>query len=46
VERNPYLLKCRIGSYELVIFANGRSLIKGTEDPLLAKSLYARYVSC
>ncbi|HCM43233.1 MAG TPA: thiamine biosynthesis protein ThiF [Candidatus Omnitrophica bacterium] len=32
--------------YELTLFKNGRVIIKGTEDPALARSLYARWVGC
>ncbi len=44
VEVNDYLLRARIDGYEMTLFADGRAIIKGTEDPKLAKSLYARYV--
>jgi molybdopterin/thiamine biosynthesis adenylyltransferase len=30
--------------YDLTLFADGRALIRGTDDPSLARSLYARYV--
>lgn len=33
-------------SYELTVFKNGRALVKGTEDPVKARSLYARWVGC
>ena len=39
-----YLLKFKKGKYELVIFPDGRVMVKGTEDISLAKSLYAKYV--
>jgi len=39
-----YLLTFKTGPYELVIFTDGRALIKGTSDVKLARSLYARYV--
>ena len=43
---NPYLLKLvtQDGAYEITLFADARAIIKGTDDPSLAKSLYARYV--
>ena len=44
VDVNDYLVRATIDGYELTIFADGRAIIKGTEDPDLAKSLYARYV--
>ena len=44
VDVNDYLLRARIDDYEITLFPDGRAIIKGTEDPDLAKSLYARYV--
>ncbi len=32
------------GDYELNVFKDGRAIIKGTEDPKKAKSLYSQYV--
>ena len=44
VVATEYLLKFKTGPYELVIFPDGRALVKGTSDEKLARSLYARYV--
>lgn len=44
VRSNDYLLKCRIDSFDLTLFANGRAIIKGTEDAGKAKSLYSQYI--
>lgn len=44
VSYNAFLLKCRIGEFELTVFPDARCLIKGTEDPMVARSLYARYL--
>jgi adenylyltransferase/sulfurtransferase len=44
VDVNDYLLRAFIDDYEITLFSDGRAIIKGTEDPDLAKSLYARYV--
>lgn len=41
---NEHLLRFRPGDQELVIFPNGRAIVHGTDDPAVAKSLYARYV--
>ena len=32
------------GSYEMTVFPDGRAIIKGTDDPGVARSLYARYI--
>lgn len=44
VRNNPYLLRLRVPPYELTLFADGRAIIRGTTDPGVARSLYARYV--
>ncbi|GAB2723223.1 ThiF family adenylyltransferase [Paenibacillus thermoaerophilus] len=45
VERNPFLLKFKPDSERtLVLFPDGRVLVQGTDDPVVAKSLYARYI--
>lgn len=41
---NEYLLRFEAGEYELTIFRDARSIIRGTEDPAVARSLYSRYV--
>ena len=43
---NAHLLRFRPadGAQELVVFPNGRAIVHGTDEPALAKSLYARYV--
>ena len=44
VKVNEYLLRCRIGEFELTVFQDARSIIRGTDDLSTARSLYARYV--
>lgn len=44
VRGNEYLLKCALDPYELTIFADGRAIIHGTQDPAVARSVYAKYV--
>jgi len=44
VRRNDYLLRFRVPPYELTVFPDGRAVIKGTRDPAVARSLYARYI--
>lgn len=45
VQNNEFLLRFRVPPYEMTVFADGRAIIKGTKDPAVARSLYARYVS-
>jgi molybdopterin-synthase adenylyltransferase len=44
VRNNDFLLRFRIAPYELTVFADGRAIVKGTKDPAVARSLYARYI--
>ncbi len=44
VHAGEHLLTFKTGPYELVIFPDARTLVKGTSDPKLARSLYARYI--
>jgi adenylyltransferase/sulfurtransferase len=44
VRGNDYLLRFRTGDYELTVFQDARSIIRGTDDLATARSLYARYV--
>ncbi|MGC1106053.1 MAG: ThiF family adenylyltransferase [Candidatus Acidiferrales bacterium] len=44
VRRNDFLLRFQVPPYEVTVFSDGRAVIKGTQDPTIARSLYARYV--
>lgn len=44
VTHNKYLVRMSAEPYEITVFADGRSIIKGTEDTAIARSLYSRYV--
>jgi hypothetical protein len=41
---NEFALRVTLDPYELMIFPDGRAIIKGTTDVGIARSLYARYV--
>jgi adenylyltransferase/sulfurtransferase len=41
---NDFLLRFRVAPYEMTVFADGRAIVKGTQDPAVARSLYARYI--
>ncbi|MCL5671640.1 MAG: ThiF family adenylyltransferase [Acidobacteria bacterium] len=45
VRANSFLLKFSFDGYELTVFADGRAIIKGTQDPAIARGIYAKYVS-
>lgn len=42
--QNDYLLRLEVAPYELTIFADGRTLVKGAKDEAEARGVYARYV--
>ena len=44
LSRNRFLLRADIDAYHLTVFADGRAIVGGTSDPLVAKSIYARYI--
>jgi adenylyltransferase/sulfurtransferase len=44
VSVNEYLLKLSVGNYELTIFPDARTIVKGTDDATVARSVYAKYV--
>ncbi len=44
VSYNGLLLQFQVSDHELVIFPNGRTIVKGTTDEAVAKSLYAKYL--
>jgi molybdopterin-synthase adenylyltransferase len=44
VRNNEFLIRFRVPPYEMTVFADGRAIIKGTKDPSVARSLYARYI--
>lgn len=38
------LLRFAVGEHELTVFPDGRAIVKGTGDPSVARTLYARYI--
>jgi molybdopterin-synthase adenylyltransferase len=44
VRVNDHLLRLDAPPYELTLFEDGRVIVKGTADPMLARSLVARWV--
>jgi molybdopterin/thiamine biosynthesis adenylyltransferase len=40
---NEFVLRFRKPPHELTLFTDGRAIVKGTDDPALARSLVARY---
>ena len=44
VRPNDFLIRFRVAPYEMTVFADGRTILKGTKDPAVARSLYSRYL--
>ena len=44
VSFNDYMLRFHVNSYELTVFPDGRTIVKGCTDPALARTLYAKYI--
>ncbi|HEV2194718.1 MAG TPA: ThiF family adenylyltransferase [Candidatus Acidoferrum sp.] len=44
VRQNDFLIRFRVAPYEMTVFADGRAILKGTNDPAVARTLYARYL--
>lgn len=41
---NRYLLRFSVEQYEITLFRDGRAIIKGTNEPEVARTVYAKYV--
>jgi len=44
VTANEYLVRFSIGDAQMVVFGDGRAIVKGVKDPARARTLYAKYV--
>ncbi|MBA7584394.1 hypothetical protein ES708_26347 [subsurface metagenome] len=44
VSYNEFMLRFRVDSHEMVIFHDGRAIVKDTDDEALARGLYAKYI--
>jgi len=44
VKFNEYLLRFKTGKFELTVFQDARSIIRGTDEIAVARSLYAKYI--
>ena len=44
VKFNEYLLRFKTGNFELTVFQDARSIIRGTDEVSIARSLYAKYI--
>jgi adenylyltransferase/sulfurtransferase len=44
ITRNPFLLRLAVDEFVLTVFPDGRAIVGGTDDPVKARALYARYI--
>ncbi len=44
INRNAFLLRLRVDSYEITVFRDGRAIVAGTDDVAVARTLHARYI--
>ncbi len=44
ISANPYLLRAQVEEYLLTVFADGRTIVGGTDDPAKARTVHAKYV--
>jgi molybdopterin-synthase adenylyltransferase len=44
IQFNGYMMRIQVEGYDIALFPDGRSVIKGTEDPAEARSIYSRYI--
>ena len=44
VRYNKHMMRIRVNGYEIALFPDGRSIIKGTDDFAEARAVYARYI--
>jgi molybdopterin-synthase adenylyltransferase len=41
---NEFLLKARVDRFEITVFADGRAIVQGTDNPEEARTVYAKYI--
>jgi len=44
VRQNGFLLRFQVAPYEMTVFPDGRAILTGTQDPAVARSIYAKYI--
>jgi len=44
VSYNSYLLRLLVNGYDVTVFPDARAIIKGTDNEMVARSIYARYI--
>ena len=44
MQRNAFLLRLAVDDYVLTVFPDGRTIVSGTNDVAIARTLHARYI--
>ena len=44
VSYNEFMLRLKVDNHEMVVFPDGRAIVKDTNDEALAKGLYSKYI--
>ncbi len=44
VTASPFLVRLSVDEYQLTIFSDGRTIVGGTDDPAVARTVHAKYV--
>jgi len=44
VTANQYLVRLEVDCYQLTVFSDGRTIVGGTDDPAVARTVHAKYV--
>jgi adenylyltransferase/sulfurtransferase len=44
IQQNNFLLRLHVGDYVITVFADGRTIVGGTDDIATARSVHARYI--
>jgi adenylyltransferase/sulfurtransferase len=44
VSYNDFMFRFTVDGHEMVLFPDGRAIVKGTNDQPFAKGLYAKYI--
>jgi adenylyltransferase/sulfurtransferase len=44
VTHNAFLLRLKVEEFELAVFPDGRAIVQGTDDPAVARTVYAKYI--
>jgi len=44
VSYSEFMLRFRVDNHEMVIFPDGRAIVKNTDDEVMARGLYAKYI--